>query len=698
VKLGETTNAPYSFTFTNPPVGSYALSAVATDNLTATSTSSIVNVQVLSNLPPVITLASPANGATNLGAGGSVTLAATVTDPESQPLTVTFYGRLKTPPPGPDFTLVTLPDTQFYSEQTTLYPNFTNQTHWIVNSRTNLNTAFVAHMGDMTQSYDAVQDEFIRASNAMAIVENPLTTLLTYGIPWGGAPGNHDIGGGGATIYWNQYFGTNRWLGRNYWGGNYGANNNNNYQLFSASGIDFIVINLMYNSSTSGNAAVLSWADSLLKAYPNRRAIVTSHWLIGTSFPPTQASWGGHGQAVYDTLKTNANLMMMLCGHIHGEGRRADTFRGRTVHTLLQDYQSRANGGDSWLRYYTFSPSNSTITAYTYQTSTGTYENDADSSFVLTNINLSATSSTWSPLGTVNLAAGENNAAVEWSGLDPFTEYEWYAAVTDGVTPVGSVARGFATGSTNVATIVTIVATDDTAGEFGADQSLAFTVTRTGGTNNPLIVALSTGGTASAGADYSGFTTNLTIASGASNAVLALTVLTDTEAEGSETVIITVEPGVGYTVGAPSSGTASIADKPAQAFYFVNITNASLRGPRDDADGDGGANALEYFMGTLPGDSNSVARLNVALTPDGAAKFRYLRAKNRPDVTGQLEWTADFEQPVQWHTSGQSDGARTVTINESVVSAPQEDPETVEATLTITGTPTATVFIRLSVQ
>lgn len=458
-KLGEDTNAPYTFDWSNVPVGSYTLTAKATDNLTAATTSTPVMVEVVPNLAPTITLATPLDAATGLGGGGRVNLTTTVSDPENLPLNVTFYGRPKTAPPGQDFTLVTLPDTQFYSENSggNRLQHFTSQTNWIVSAKDLLNTKFVAHMGDMVQNGDAVQQEWINADGAMQIVENPATTMLTHGIPWGGAPGNHDqqpIGSpDGASLYWNQYFGASRWAGRPYWGGNYSTNNDNNYQLFSASGMDFIVINMEYRPSA--NQAVLDWADALLKAHPTRRAIITSHWLIDVGNP---APWGGHGQAVYDNLKDNPNLFLMLCGHIHGEGRRADVFEGRTVNTVLQDYQSRANGGDSWLRYFTFKPSENKIYAYTYQTRTNTYETDADSQFTL-DYNMAATAP-WTDLGTVSLAAGETTATLPWTGLVANTEYEWYAAVSDGVTPVGSTTRSF-TASGNATPSVTLTAPAD---------------------------------------------------------------------------------------------------------------------------------------------------------------------------------------------------------------------------------------------
>ena len=50
---------------------------------------------------------------------------------------------------------------------------------------------------------------------------------------------------------------------------------------------------------------------------------------------------------------------------------------------MLTDYQDRANGGDGWLRYYTFDPAANTMKATTYSPRLNQFETDADSSFTL---------------------------------------------------------------------------------------------------------------------------------------------------------------------------------------------------------------------------------------------------------------------------------------------------------------------------
>ena len=78
-KLGEASSSPYSFSWNNVAIGSYALRAVATDNSSATSTSAVVNVSVVANNPPTAAITSPANNQT-FGSGQSITINVTATD------------------------------------------------------------------------------------------------------------------------------------------------------------------------------------------------------------------------------------------------------------------------------------------------------------------------------------------------------------------------------------------------------------------------------------------------------------------------------------------------------------------------------------------------------------------------------------------------------------------------------------------
>ncbi|RYD39981.1 MAG: hypothetical protein EOP85_15035, partial [Verrucomicrobiaceae bacterium] len=86
--------------------------------------------------------------------------------------------------------------------------------------------------------------------------------------------------------------------------------------------------------------------------------------------------------------------------------------------------------------------------------------------------------------------------------------------------------------------VVSISATDSAAGEYGDDQALAFTVTRTAPVTAALTVSYSTSG-ATNGSDFATLSGSIEIPAGESSAVVSVTVLTDDAAEGPETLAIT---------------------------------------------------------------------------------------------------------------------------------------------------------------
>jgi len=381
-------------------------------------------------------LVAPTNEAANLGA--SPVLRVSVPNPVSGNLTVTFFGRQLplSSNTNADFSIAVLPDTQFYSSSLHggVPAMFQSQTDWLVANRTNLNLKFVSHLGDITQNGQNGGNniEWRNATNAMYRLENPVQTLLSNGIPYGMGVGNHDqspigTGDSGDTTFFNQFFNVSHFIGYDYYGGHYGTNNNNSFQFFSAGGMDFIWIHFEYDTTPS--SAVLAWADTLLKTYPSRRAIVTSHWIVNTGF---NASFGGQGLAIYEALKGNSNLFLMLCGHIGGEGQRNDTYQGRTVYSILTDYQSRTNGGNGWMRYYTFSPRNNVIRALTYSPWLNKFESDSDSEFSFPyNMDGSgATNVRFAALAT-NVVSASNLVSCAWRGLASTNNYEWYVVLQD---------------------------------------------------------------------------------------------------------------------------------------------------------------------------------------------------------------------------------------------------------------------------
>ena len=298
-------------------------------------------------------------------------------------------------------------------------------------------------LGDCVENGNNV-DEWEFAEAAFSLIEDPDTTGLTHGIPYSITVGNHDQypaddPDGNSTELYNRYFGSARFSGRDYYGGYYGSNFDNHYELFSAGGMDFIIISLEYAGASPD---VLTWADNVLNTYSSRRAIVISHYIINTGNP---GSWGGQGRDIYDALKDRPNLFLMHSGHRPGEGQRVDTHSGNTVHTVLADYQGRSNGGNGLLRILEFSPNNNEIRVKTYSPTLDEYETDSDSQFTLSYEMQGAVD--FVEIGQVSGVASDTNASMTWSGLRKSTEYEWYVTMDDGTGTTTGPTWSFTTGS-----------------------------------------------------------------------------------------------------------------------------------------------------------------------------------------------------------------------------------------------------------
>ncbi len=90
-KVGEDTTSPYTFDWTSVAAGSYVLSAKATDNSGATTTSSTVNITVNPpNQLPTVSLSSPSSGQV-FSAPANITLSANANDPDGIVTKVQFF-------------------------------------------------------------------------------------------------------------------------------------------------------------------------------------------------------------------------------------------------------------------------------------------------------------------------------------------------------------------------------------------------------------------------------------------------------------------------------------------------------------------------------------------------------------------------------------------------------------------------------
>lgn len=355
-------------------------------------------------------------------------------------LTVKYYGRTAEVNPAVDFAIVALPDTQFYTGELNggTKEMFIAQAEWIITNRVSRNIAYVAHLGDFSQNGDIKsggdnRTEWRNGTNAMYRLENSARTQLAGGIPYGVAVGNHDeepIGDStGTTLFYNEYFGVSHFTGKPYYAGHWGTNNNNHFDFFSAGGMDFIVIYLQYDSTL--NPAWLNWANDVLRTNQNRRAIMVTHNFGNTSTP---VSFSAQGAAIYNAVKTNKNVFMMLAGHVTGEGSRADTYQGNTIRTFVSDYQGWTNGGSGFMRIIDFSPSRNEVVFTTYSPYFNTYSTAATSEIFFDYDMSHAVGSNGAPyelIGTISNLPASSLASLPWPGRQSNTAYEWYVVVSD---------------------------------------------------------------------------------------------------------------------------------------------------------------------------------------------------------------------------------------------------------------------------
>ncbi len=311
------------------------------------------------------------------------------------------------------FSIAIIPDTQYYTalKHNGTMSMFEQQIQWIRDNKTKEKIAYVIHLGDVVDNgADAAQ--WTRA-------KTELYKLEADRIPYGIAVGNHDQSPNGDPVApstdlgYNLYFGRTHMAAFPWFGGAEGDSNNadNHYDLFTANGVDYLVLYVEFNSpgSVEYNPAVekltMDWAEGVLNTYANRKAIIVSHSILNV--PPdsnsnttpgqgnnsTPGQFTVQGKIIYAKMKQHKNVFLMLSGHISGEGFRRDEFEGGIIKTYLADYQSRENapyngtnrnGGNGLMRLMRFNKTKQTLSVRTFAPRPGEVlinETDGDSDF-----------------------------------------------------------------------------------------------------------------------------------------------------------------------------------------------------------------------------------------------------------------------------------------------------------------------------
>ena len=256
------------------------------------------------------------------------------------------------------FSVVLLPDTQFYSEK---YPEtFVAQTMWIRERARQDNIKFVICLGDIVQNAH-VEKEWLNAHEAARILDGV--------VPYSAVPGNHDLViqdkviTRDSTLY-NKYFGVPRFAKEPWYGGHFAETNDNNYCTFHAAGRDFLVLSLEF----APRDEALEWAAEICRQHPHHNIIVATHSYLNlqgrtTGQAKVSGSSANSGEEMWQKLiSKQPNIFMVACGHVGGVNlQRSTNDSGDSVIEILTDYQNLTLGGQGWLRTMKFVPAENRI-------------------------------------------------------------------------------------------------------------------------------------------------------------------------------------------------------------------------------------------------------------------------------------------------------------------------------------------------
>jgi Calcineurin-like phosphoesterase len=298
------------------------------------------------------------------------------------------------------WTLVLLPDTQYYAES---YPqHFDSQTRWIVDHAQSHNIKCVLHEGDITNDNSTRQ-----WNNALRSMR-----LLDGIVPYAMAVGNHDYGPGGNATDRVSKFNESRFFGphspyaqQQSVGGFYEPQRtDNSYHTFEAGGQKWLVLALEW----APRDEVVAWANRVVEDHPDHLTMLVTHaymyyddtrydWAAkGDSQQWNPHSYGvaqlpgetvNDGQQLWDKLVSrHKNFRFAFNGHVleDGTGKLASAAEhGNKVHQILANYQFNPEGGQGDMRLLEFKQDGKTVVVRTYSPVLDRYDTADDQQFTL---------------------------------------------------------------------------------------------------------------------------------------------------------------------------------------------------------------------------------------------------------------------------------------------------------------------------
>ena len=275
------------------------------------------------------------------------------------------------------WTIVIIPDTQWYFQNDESYAILTQMTQWIKDNRKARNIKMVLHLGDITDNN--TPEEWVKAKASMSVLHGQVPYIMCVG--------NHDSATNGfmidRTTLMNKYFSVeDNPLNKEIFGGSYGAGLENAYYLFNAGGKDYMVLSLEFGPRQE----VVDWANRMVAEHPASSVLLITHDYMDEKsrvdtgiacrttptrdFSPSLFPIGKNdsahcGEELWEELVSkNPNFEFVFSGHqvdADGDkiatGHRSDKREnGYTVHQTLFNAQWSSKGGEGWLRLVEFRP------------------------------------------------------------------------------------------------------------------------------------------------------------------------------------------------------------------------------------------------------------------------------------------------------------------------------------------------------
>lgn len=382
-----------------------------------------------------------------------------------------------------DFAIAWMTDTQYLSEGAVgggpadyrFAAAYRDMADWIVDEADDLKIDYVAHTGDIINNWITIDDESDgyeqRAREEFGFASDTMAVLEDAGIPYGVTPGNHDNKFGTTNGLFNEFFPPSRFEAasqaaeQDYFGGSWrDGDYHNHYDLFTANGVDFIVVYLGFIAGEDE----IQWANDVLAQHSDRNAIFATHEYLMPSLEPdgrdgplSNENERSQGRQLFEqVVLPNENVFLTLSGHTHGVAlniKRNVGAPGRTVVEMLANYQFYELGGQrrtghlrllqfdldrSELSVNTYSPTLDDHNAEEFDTNLDRDYTAAADEFTVP-IDLTTRTTRFGTdavylaargggaIGTADVG-DDGTATTTWGGLEPGTRYGWYAVVDDG--------------------------------------------------------------------------------------------------------------------------------------------------------------------------------------------------------------------------------------------------------------------------